>query len=357
MTTCFERFNLQFPSVVKALKRAQEQGRLAHSYLLHADDEKVRCDAPLAIAQLVSCRSLLIDGSPCGKCSICEAIEAKNYAELFQIMPVSKSRQIKVGDNEEDTGTMRWFYAQFYYASTSNNSIRIGVIYDADCLNDSAQNAFLKTLEEPPAQTLFMLVTAHPSRLLPTIRSRCQQLNLLLNKCIYTQPFIPQLVAILHELRFDCTGNLARANRCAEALLELASTLKKTAEAKQEFIWASQMEQLKDGEWDRSEKKQLEERLEGAIASEYLSLREAFTQAIYDYFALAYQLALGVDECVLHNPELRVKKTDQNKMLSEALARKHLQLAEKFVSMLKYNVNETLLIRTFALEIAFAKEG
>ncbi len=58
-----------------------------------------------------------------------------------------------------------------------DGGVKVGIVVDADCMGEEAGNAFLKTLEEPPAQTVILLLTADPQRLLPTILSRCLRIS------------------------------------------------------------------------------------------------------------------------------------------------------------------------------------
>jgi len=87
------------------------------------------------------------------------------------VRPQSKSRMIRVDD-------MRSLEKNFQ-AVAPKGKWKIGVVVDADRMNDAAANAFLKTLEEPPSDSLLLMLTSKPERLLPTILSRCVKINLL----------------------------------------------------------------------------------------------------------------------------------------------------------------------------------
>lgn len=86
------------------------------------------------------------------------------------IRPRSKSRRISVAEIRDLEHTL--------HLAAPKGMTKVGVIVDADRMNEQAENAFLKTLEEPPNGTLLLLLTTRPQRLLPTILSRCLQVKL-----------------------------------------------------------------------------------------------------------------------------------------------------------------------------------
>ncbi len=132
--------------------------------------------AALALAQTVNCTSLTRGASPpgprdsdaCGVCASCTRIARLVHADVLVIEP-GDSGSIKVDqirDAVDRTG-----YRPF------EGRRRVVIVDDADAMMGEAQNALLKTLEEPPPASMFVLVTARPDMLLPTVRSRCQQLR------------------------------------------------------------------------------------------------------------------------------------------------------------------------------------
>ena len=86
-------------------------------------------------------------------------------------------------------------------------------------MNDESQNALLKTLEEPPPETLLILTTGNPASLLPTTRSRCQQISLLTNRCEFDFAGKEQVFAALGALFFEARGDLAEAEAGAAQLI------------------------------------------------------------------------------------------------------------------------------------------
>jgi DNA polymerase-3 subunit delta' len=150
-----------------ALSGARAQGRLPHALLIH--------EAPGAggewlaawIAQLVLCQSP--GAAPCGTCAGCRRVRSRQHPDLAWMRPLEDSRQIRIEQVRELAADL---------ALTSHGGgYKVGIISPADALNRFAANALLKTLEEPPARTLLILVATQPSRLPATILSRCQRLR------------------------------------------------------------------------------------------------------------------------------------------------------------------------------------
>jgi DNA polymerase-3 subunit delta' len=149
------------------LGAAQVGGRMPHALLIH--------EAPGAggdwlaawAAQLVLCGKG--GAAPCGECVACRRAAALQHPDLLWVRPLEESRQIRIEQVRELSAEL---------ALTSHaGGYKVGVLTPADALNRFAANALLKTLEEPPARTLLILVATQPSRLPATILSRCQRLR------------------------------------------------------------------------------------------------------------------------------------------------------------------------------------
>jgi len=121
----------------------------------------------MTLARAVNCREG--DADACGTCLSCRKVTSGNHPDVKVVAPVKRSRVINVETVEDinEFASLRAFESPW----------RVFVILDAERMTLPAQNHFLKTLEEPPGQSLFILVTEFPRVLLPTIRSRCQQVR------------------------------------------------------------------------------------------------------------------------------------------------------------------------------------
>ena len=142
--------------------------RLAHGLLIHEDPGAGGLEFARWIAQRVNCRERA--RAPCGECQECRWIEADQHPDVARLSPEEDSTQIVIHQVRDLAADL---------ALTSHGSgYKIALIAPAEAMNHFAANALLKTLEEPPKRTLVLLVTSQPSRLLPTLRSRCSKLRL-----------------------------------------------------------------------------------------------------------------------------------------------------------------------------------
>jgi DNA polymerase-3 subunit delta' len=151
-----------------ALGAAHEAGRMPHALLIH--------EAPgtggewLAgwAAALVLCQRG--KAAPCLECTACRRVAAATHPDVNWLRPQEESRQIRIEQVRELSAEL---------ALTSHGGgYKVGIIAPADALNRFAANALLKTLEEPPPRTVLILVASEPSRLPPTVLSRCQRLRI-----------------------------------------------------------------------------------------------------------------------------------------------------------------------------------
>jgi DNA polymerase-3 subunit delta' len=152
-----------------ALSAAHDARRLSHAILIH--------EAPGAggdwlarwLASLVLCEDK--SAPPCGQCTACKRVASGQHPDLMWVRPVDDSRQIRIEQVRD--------LAQELALTSHQGGYKVGVLAPADSMNRFAANALLKTLEEPPLQTLLVLVATHPSRLPATILSRCQRVRVM----------------------------------------------------------------------------------------------------------------------------------------------------------------------------------
>lgn len=166
---------------LELLERARRLGRVAHAYLFHGPDGVGKERVALAFAQALNCTGP--EPRPCGACEACGRIlrgvhpdvrllcsEAERVRRgLAEPGKTAPSSQIKIDQLDELSG----FFHHAPYAARW----KALVVVDAERMNVHCQNRFLKTLEEPGADTLIVLSSAQPEGLLGTIRSRCQALS------------------------------------------------------------------------------------------------------------------------------------------------------------------------------------
>jgi DNA polymerase-3 subunit delta' len=163
-------------SACDKLTAAMAAGRLPHGLLLQgpAGVGKERFAAALAAAVFCSGRGARLEA--CGDCAECALSKAGTHPDVhwvrFLIDPKTGKPKKSIGvDQVRDT-------TEKLSMTSMRRGYRVAILAPADGMTTAAQNALLKTLEEPGPQTLLVLVTARPSVLLPTLRSRCQRIEI-----------------------------------------------------------------------------------------------------------------------------------------------------------------------------------
>ncbi|MEE8056636.1 MAG: DNA polymerase III subunit delta' [Pseudomonadales bacterium] len=140
-------------------------GKLPHALLLSGPTGIGKKRFALSLAHYLMC-SQPSASMPCGECRQCGLNKAGTHPDLVVIEPEEKGRQIKI---DQVRGLV-----EFLGHTSQQGGYKVTVVVPAEAMNINAANALLKSLEEPTANTLLLLLTDSPSQLLPTIRSRCQ---------------------------------------------------------------------------------------------------------------------------------------------------------------------------------------
>jgi len=154
------------------LRRALGAGRVAHAYLFSGPQGVGKRTLALAFAKALNCASTGV--GYCGACRDCEAIEGGSHENVIELSPVDKDGApspggtIKIDRVREAAAALRF---------SPRAGSRVVILDHAERLQPEAANAMLKTLEEPPAGAVIILVTSMARLLLSTIISRCQTLN------------------------------------------------------------------------------------------------------------------------------------------------------------------------------------
>lgn len=347
----YEAVARRWPELWNSLRLARRNHRMAHAYLVQADRPETREEFTLALLMLAACRDVEATGEPCGKCFSCRHLENGTYPELHHLYPVGKMYQIQVGDRQgPEVNTVRYFTEQFYLTDISGAACKIGIIHDADRMNDEAQNALLKTLEEPPRDTLIVLTTGNPASLLPTTRSRCQQIQLRENEVKFEYPGAERVFAALSRLFFEAKGDILKGEEAAGVLIAVAAALKDEAEGAAESDWNDRVKEA--SAFDPALAKRLEKQMESEGAGTYMKNRNAFLSSIHSFVGELYLLSRGAAKESLANPE--ILPAELPGPVDPERAARVLELAEKLLFNMRFNVNEELALRNFAIQASGA---
>jgi DNA polymerase-3 subunit delta' len=167
------------PRAIDALQAALRSGAVHHAYLFAGPEGVGKELAAVGLAQALTCPEQ--PGTGCGTCGSCTRAARGLHPDVTWLMPEAERVERGLAGRSDFTGTpSREIRVEQIRELQERISLRglesrrkVAIVVSAHTMNVQAQNAFLKTLEEPPAETTLILVAATMDRLLPTIRSRC----------------------------------------------------------------------------------------------------------------------------------------------------------------------------------------
>ncbi len=198
-------------------------GRLAHAYLITGPKQSGRRTLALDLARAVNCRPApdlfgAAPDKPCGECPQCVRITRGIHADVRIINVDTPTEKKRGGDDEEEGGRSRKTMISIEHVRDMERDAwlkpfegnsRAFIIDGAELLHPAAANALLKTLEEPPPEVIIILVAADKGALLPTIISRCQQIEL---RPVATET-IERELTVRHKTEPEQARTLARLAR------------------------------------------------------------------------------------------------------------------------------------------------
>jgi hypothetical protein len=165
------------PAAVAAVERMLRHGA-PQALLLVGPASVGKTTLALDLAAGILCHAGEADARPCGVCRSCRLIDAGAHQDLHRLAPEGPGQQVRIGDHEDpEPGTVRHLLREMARLPVEG-AHRVAIVEGAHRLNEDAQNALLKTLEEPPTGAALILCADEPERLLPTVRSRVAVLRL-----------------------------------------------------------------------------------------------------------------------------------------------------------------------------------
>ena len=167
--------------VVRTLRNAVEQGQVHHAYLFVGSRGTGKTSMAKILAACLNCA----DGpttSPCGKCDSCVSIASATSLDVIEMDAASNNSVDDIRDLREKVA----------YAPVSGRH-KVYILDEAHMLSPQAWNAFLKTLEEPPPRTIFVLATTEAQKVLPTVVDRCHRFD-------FGRPTVEQVARVLERV-------------------------------------------------------------------------------------------------------------------------------------------------------------
>lgn len=264
--------------------RAFEHSRLAHALLISGPRDSGKSSLAAKISWLLQGKfqsGTDLFGDPIVSHPL--PLEEQECDAVQVLRPEKRSRVIDV-DSIRDVETR-------LHMAVEQGTWKIVVILDCDRMNLQAQNAFLKTLEEPPNNTLLMLLTAQPQALLPTILSRCVQLPLM-GKTDYRAHGGDALIDTMNRVASAAFGTPWGALTIKNCFTEVLDQRKKEIEQHEELLYSGekkQYSQTTDGSW----LKERDEYHEAAKRSAYLAERSRYFDIMMAWMADALRCKAG----------------------------------------------------------------
>lgn len=330
----------------KLIESAHERGKLGHAFLITGAKGVGKRELASKIIQMLEPEDEVTGGLDLFGGAVVPAETEIAELESLQsefvriVRPRSKSRRI-LGDDIRDL-------EKSLYLSAPDNRWKVGVIIDADRMNETSANAFLKTLEEPPARCLLLMLTTEPDRLLPTILSRCVQLNLYAAEGIELSPLKKEIESVLNAYLKSGEKSVVNSLALKNAFELLLKKQKSELTAKYKAILKEESDKYKQTA-DRDYLKEKEEEGKAEEASAYLAIRAEMTGAIIEWVGDALRIKLGLEAKQFPESISVMQEFSENLTVNEMLDRLAVLEDLRFLTV-ETNVHENL-----SLEVSFIK--
>lgn len=304
---------------IKFLFNSYRQQKVSHAYIFLGPKGVGKSLVARFFAQFINCEDR--DNAPCLKCPPCQKIEHNNHPDVSWIRPEEDSQGIKIEAIRE---LQERISLKPYEAKT-----KVFIIEEADYLLEDAANCLLKTLEEPPGDSLLMLIAQDKGKILPTILSRCQLIKFSRLRLKEIEEFLIAKKGLESEkARFFSRiveGSLGRAVSFLES-----DYLDKRSSVWDEFL---QRRELDDKAW--TDRRVLSERIE--------MLTGIFRDAIF--------LNLGLEELVVNIDYKELISKFALRYSSEELYRLTDKL-NSYHNWLQHNANARLVLTNLEIDLS-----
>jgi DNA polymerase-3 subunit delta' len=335
---------------IQLLQRSLARGRLGHAYLFTGDSLEELELLARTLAKTLNCLNPVRTGGVatdcCDECLSCRKIEHENHADVHWVRPESKTRIIKIGQITRRPDSPPRVLLDFVNMKPTEGEFKVGVIAAADRLKDEAANAFLKTLEEPPAKSVLILLSTEPSRILETILSRCLRLNFTTETA---RPIAPEHAYWLQQFSSAAAAeqkSLFGRYRLLDSLLQRLGAIR--TQVDEALTARSPLEKYGDAEKDLRDK--WEDELTAAIEAEYRRQRADVLRLLQWWLRDVWLHTLAAGEALLHLPQI-AGADEVARRLTPRQAQENLQVLETTQRLLHSNVQEALTLEVGLLKL------
>ena len=326
---------------VQLLQRSLARGRLGHAYLFTGHRLEELESLAKMLAKTLNCQKPVKTGGVatdcCDECLSCRKIDHETHADIHWARPESRSRVVTV---EQMRDLMREIQLK-----PTEAECKVAIIAAADRLNPQAANAFLKTLEEPPAKSVLILLSTEPQRILETILSRCLRLNFSTESNYEPDEAQSEWLAQFGALAAGEQKSLLGRYRLLDVLLQKLGEIR--ARVDEALTARSPLQRYDDVEKDLRER--WEDELTAAIEAEYRRQRADLLLLVQWWLRDVWLRTLAVGGELLNFPQVAGAEAVAKK-ISPRQALENLQTLEQTQRLLHTNVQEAL-----ALEVGLLK--
>lgn len=330
---------------IELLQRSLERGRLGHAYLVSGSHLGEMERLAAALAKTVNCLAPPARGRTglpldcCGQCASCRKIDALNHPDIVWVRPESKSRIITIEQIRELIQTMN--------LRANEAAHKVSIIVDADRLNTQSANAFLKTLEEPAAGTIIILLTTALERVLETIHSRCLRLHLASDSTLQLDAEDQNWLAAFGEEALTGAKSLLGRYRLLDLLVQRLTRLKEAVEKR--LTDASPLTRYPDVEGNLREK--WEDELKAAIEAEYRRKRAEAIVVLQWWMRDVWLQCQRIEGVGLAMPGLGESTAGLAERIGATDAAGNLRSLEGLQRLLNTNVQESLALEVGLLRL------
>jgi DNA polymerase-3 subunit delta' len=362
----FKQFPRQMQGV-QLLQRSLARGRLGHAYLFTGHQLEELESLARTLAKTLNCRKPVKTGGVatdcCDDCPVCRKIDNDTHADMHWARPESKSRVVTIEQMRELMREIQLKPTEAEY--------KVAIITAADRLNPQAANAFLKTLEEPPAKSILILLTTAPQRILETVLSRCLRLNFSGDAAPPLDPAQSEWLAQFGALAATEQKTLLGRYRLLDVLLQKLGEIR--ARVNESLTARSPLQRYDDVEKDLRER--WEDELAAAVEAEYRRQRADLILLVQWWLRDVWLSTLGTTGSAGFQPagsQTATRRQDAGTPVggllnfpqitgAEAVARRltprraleNLQILEQTQRLLHTNVQEALALEVSLLKLHF----